>query len=145
PSGFDDEITALGLDNFGNYIVGGYVTNSLFLNDPNVPVITNGTGDSDFWFGQLAKTDCAGVLLSNEDLQQSRASIYPNPAVNEIQINSDLEFSSVSIYNVNGQQVLTQILNSDQRLNISTLSNGVYFLKLENNGLEIETLKLVKE
>ncbi|MEP0481203.1 MAG: T9SS type A sorting domain-containing protein [Nonlabens sp.] len=140
PSGFDDEITALGVDNFGNYIVGGYVTNSLFLNDPNVPVITNGTGDSDFWFGQLAKTDCAGVLLSNEDLQQSRASIYPNPAVNEIQINSDLEFSSVSIYNVNGQQVLTQILNSDQRLNISTLSNGVYFLKLENNGLEIKTL-----
>jgi hypothetical protein len=126
-------------------VVGGYVTSSLFTNDPNVPMITNSGGDSDFWFARLAKTDCNGVVLSNEDVEKSKVSIFPNPASDLVQIKSDQEFDSFVIYNVSGQQVLSKKLNSEQRIDVSTLSNGMYFLKLENNGQEIETLKLVKE
>jgi hypothetical protein len=78
-------------------------------------------------------------------VEKSKTSIYPNPSSNWIHINSEQEFSSFSIYNVSGQQVLCHNLNTDQRLDISSLSKGMYFLKLENDGQEIETLKLIKE
>ena len=145
PYGFNDEVTALAVDNFGNYVVGGYVTSSLFANDPNVSTITNSGGDSDFWFARLAKTDCNGVPLSNQDVQKSRTSIYPNPASDLVQIKSDQEFDSFAIYNVSGQQILSKQLNSEQRIDVSTLTKGMYFLKLNSNGQEIETLKLAKE
>ncbi|MBF4983251.1 hypothetical protein FNJ87_02505, partial [Nonlabens mediterrranea] len=86
PLGFDDEATAIAVDNFGNYVVGGYFTNSIFLNDPNVSSITNSGGDSDFWFARLAKTDCNGVPLSNNEVQNDSFKIYPNPA-SRIRIN----------------------------------------------------------
>ena len=144
PSGFDDEVTALGVDNFGNYIVGGYVTNSIFLNDPNVPVITNAAGDSDFWFAQLAKTDCNGVPLSNEDLKPLKASIFPNPAQDWVRIQSDQEFSSYAIYSISGQEVASGTLTNQQRLNVSLLSKGVYALNLKTASSSY-TVKLVKD
>jgi hypothetical protein len=144
-SGQRDELTAIATDNFGNYVVGGYMRSSLFLNDPNVPMITKNGGDADFFIARLAKTDCNGVPLSNEDVEKSKTSIYPNPSSNWIHINSEQEFSSFSIYNVSGQQVLSHNLNTDQRLDISSLSKGMYFLKLENDGQVLETLKLIKE
>jgi hypothetical protein len=144
PFGFNDEVTALAVDNFGNYIVGGYVTSSLFNNDPNVPVITNSGGDSDFWFARLAKTDCNGVPLSNDSFEKSKASISPNPAQGRVQVNGDENFSSYSIYNIAGQEVLSGNLSSDQQLNISTLSLGMYFLNLQSD-VSNHILKLIKE
>jgi hypothetical protein len=143
-SGFDDEVTALGVDNFGNYIVGGYVTNSLFLNDPNVATITNAAGDSDFWFGQLAKTDCNGVPLSNERFNKSKASIFPHPAQDWVEIHSEQDFSSYSIYSISGQEVASGVLTDQQRLDVSLLSRGVYVLNLQT-GSNSYSLKLVKD
>jgi len=59
-------------------------------------------------------------------------------------IKSDQEFDSFAIYNVSGQQILSKQLNSEQRIDVSTLTKGMYFLKLNSNGQEIETLNWLR-
>jgi hypothetical protein len=68
------------------------------------------------------------VPLSNDSFEKSKASISPNPAQGRVQVKSDENFSFYSIYNIAGQEVLSGNLFNDQRLHISTLSLGMYFL-----------------
>jgi hypothetical protein len=69
-------------------------------------------------------------------------SIYPNPANNELQItiyelrNGLLSEVEVEIYDVYGRKVLSNhLINSlsDQKIDISSLSSGVYFVRLAGN------------
>jgi hypothetical protein len=64
-------------------------------------------------------------------------SIYPNPAEFQITIDAfgnDIENSILNIYNIFGSLVKTEILNQNQqRINISDLSNGLYFVTIESN------------
>ena len=146
PYGFNDEVTALAVDNFGNYVVGGYVTNSLFANDPNVSIITNSGGDSDFWFARLAKTDCNGVPLSNGDIKEQSFKIFPNPANDYITILSttSVTVESYQLYNLTGQLVQEgQPVN--RRVDISDLTTGIYLIKVNAENSQSNTLKLVKE
>lgn len=145
--GLEDNITAMALDNFGNYVVGGYMRGNLFVNnDPNVPQINKNGGNADFWIARLAKTDCQGVTLSMEEVAQEGFSIYPNPASNEVKIQAlgNATLSSYTIYSITGQQVAygTDITSS---INISNLNTGIYLMQLTSNTGEVSTLKLVKK
>jgi hypothetical protein len=84
------------------------------------------------------------VPLSNDSFEKSKASISPNPAQGRVQVNGDENFSSYSIYNIAWQEVLSGNLSSDQQLNISTLSLGMYFLNLQSD-VSNHILKLIKE
>ncbi len=146
PLGFDDEATAIAVDNFGNYVVGGYVTNSLFLNDPNVSSIINSGGDSDFWFARLATTDCNGVPLSNEEVDASIFNIFPNPAQEKITVssNNDLDINRYHIYNLKGQLIQGGIVENS-KINVANVASGIYLLQLEDTTGASHTLKLIKE
>jgi hypothetical protein len=61
-----------------------------------------------------------------------------------VQVKSDENFSSYSIYNIAGQEVLSGNLFSDQQLYISTLSLGMYFLNLQSGAGVLKILKLIK-
>lgn len=76
-------------------------------------------------------------------------SVYPTQATSEIFIESDQNFSDVniSIYNLNGQEVYrsTNSLSSNrERIDVSTLSTGIYFLKANGEGLD-QTTKFLKQ
>lgn len=72
--------------------------------------------------------------------------LYPNPASSEIYINNmaDSEFN-VSITNVNGQTVIYDHAKARQlnKIDISVLLNGIYFVNLFNEKTLIKTTKLV--
>ncbi|WP_100613445.1 T9SS type A sorting domain-containing protein [Confluentibacter citreus] len=72
-------------------------------------------------------------------------SIYPNPVTEGrqiIYITSKKNFAkNIEIYNVLGKQILSTVLNGKE-LNISSLSTGVYILKITENKIS-ETRKLV--
>jgi Secretion system C-terminal sorting domain len=72
-------------------------------------------------------------------------SIYPNPVTEGrqfIYITTRKNFSKdIEIYNVLGKQIFTTVL-SGKELNISSLSTGVYILKITENKIS-ETRKLV--
>ncbi|WP_367205949.1 T9SS type A sorting domain-containing protein [Lutibacter sp.] len=58
--------------------------------------------------------------------------MYPNPVSTNlyIQLTSELKFISVNIFDYLGENVLK---SKKTMLDVSTLSKGVYFLKVETN------------
>jgi len=145
PGGSQEMATAIATDNFGNYVVGGFFRSTLFQNNTGItPLQINGSGYTDFWYARLATTDCNGVLLSIEEENLSKVSIFPNPATDFVEITGDQEFTSYSIYNISGQQVLLGNLSNEQRLDISSLSLGMYFIELQGDSGVSQALKLIK-
>ncbi len=75
--------------------------------------------------------------LSVEDLEQSKFSMYPNPAKNSLTIASDSEaIVQVEIFNVLGQKVMGNSFTSSlsETLNISKLNTGMYLVKINNTA-----------
>lgn len=70
--------------------------------------------------------------------------IFPNPVLNELQISSgeDLTGALIKVYDFSGREVL-QVRNTNNRLNVSRLSAGVYTLTIIKNG-KITTGRFVK-
>lgn len=89
----------------------------------------------------------ANALSVNEFLS-SKFSVYPNPANNEITISNaeNILLDNASITDINGRIVkkfkLTGI--SEEKINISELNNGIYFLKVETSEGSL-TKKIIKD
>jgi hypothetical protein len=86
--------------------------------------------------------------LSINSIQIENISIYPNPVNNILNINigsnSDLNYS---IFNITGQTIIKGIFdNSINGIDFSTLSEGIYFLKVFDTQLNKQnTYKLIKK
>ena len=81
--------------------------------------------------------DAVGVIneatMNVEDLSAENLKIYPNPADNFFYINTN-EKVQIEIFNTAGQVVLqTQSQNND-KINVSGLSKGIYFIKINDKG-----------
>ncbi|MEJ6748515.1 MAG: T9SS type A sorting domain-containing protein [Flavobacteriales bacterium] len=72
--------------------------------------------------------------------------IYPNPAKNNITIeNNNFVISNIELYNITGQLVKTENVNSmSMNMNISDLKTGIYILELHTNETSIRR-KLIIE
>jgi len=69
------------------------------------------------------------------DIQTSEFILYPNPVISNINIRSDFLKESgtqLSIYNITGMKVLGPVMISGNpaSADLSTLSDGVYFVRL---------------
>ena len=58
--------------------------------------------------------------------------VYPNPA-NE-KLNVEGVITSVEVYNTVGQRLLTKEVNGNIQIDLSGFNNGIYFLRVYNNG-----------
>lgn len=73
-----------------------------------------------------------GLVINNE------ISIYPNPANDELIIETTSGVSTVTFINSTGQVVLTfKNYNSHTPVNISSLAKGLYFVAIEENGSKV--------
>jgi len=85
--------------------------------------------------------------LGVNDMDASSFAIYPNPADHQVTIelsNSVGLNGAVTIYSLNGREVLYKSLDDidEARVNINSLSTGVYILKLDVQGRSF-TKKLI--
>jgi hypothetical protein len=104
--------------------------------------------DYDFHVGMFTIDGTAG----NEDNFVSSLSLYPNPVSgDQVTISTDGSSASsieVAVFNTLGQQVMTRSYDQVNRTininNISSLSNGMYFVKI-SSGTQQATLKFIKE
>jgi hypothetical protein len=72
--------------------------------------------------------------------------LFPNPAGNSITINSQAVINRVSIYDVCGREVFQEKLNvnnSSVSLNIASISNGIYFVRVFSNSGIIGEEKII--
>ncbi len=83
----------------------------------------------------------AKSTLSIRDLKKETVSVYPNPAKDYIQI-SGLSIAQNQLYNLNGN--LVQTTNSD-KIDISSLSKGVYLLQTTDTDGNRHTQKVIKK
>ncbi|MEO6455027.1 MAG: DUF4331 family protein [Ginsengibacter sp.] len=72
--------------------------------------------------------------------------ISPNPASDYINIYSTQNLLNIHIYDMNGKKMLSQRLtDGSAKINVSRFSKGVYTIVAENNGVKIQTTKIVKQ
>ena len=81
------------------------------------------------------------------DVEESAFSIFPNPALSTITLQSgiNLQYAEVTVFNVVGEKVYSQNLKNlnNTLLDISTLTNGIYFLRI-SAGNRLLTQKFIK-
>ena len=110
------------------------------LNDGTYPyLIGSGIDPSNFWV--IAES---GIPLSNTDLVLPKVYIYPNPTANIVYLNIPISIilKKCQLIDVNGRVINLKIQN-DNSLNITEISEGIYFLKLQTNKGTI-TKKIIK-
>ena len=87
----------------------------------------------------------AGVIsVTNEDM----VSVYPNPAVNTINMNySNFENSTITIFDMLGQKHNDEIslLKENTQINIENLSQGLYFIQIKNKSRTLKAIRFVKK
>lgn len=94
----------------------------------------NTAGDSMEVYQQTGITQ----TKANDD----RITLYPNPAAEELYINTALNIKNVSIYDLTGKQVSTQLLNgkSPYKIETANLSQGVYSIRIQTKDSTISKL-----
>jgi len=76
----------------------------------------------------------------------SQLKFYPNPVKNQLNLSyANATITYVSIYNLLGQEVLTDLINANNAIvDVSTLARGTYMVKV-NAGNQVKVIKMIKE
>lgn len=85
--------------------------------------------------------------LSIDEVENSKKiSIYPNPVTNNLTIENPFTGNvQLKVVNNIGQVVLNQNYNTaSTRLNVSTLSKGIYFLNITSEDFRAQSIKFIK-
>ena len=95
-----------------------------------------------------ALSDSATVTINLTDVDETTLSladasemIYPNPTDGIVNIKM-AEFKEATIYNLSGKRIMR---STDNRIDVSALSEGVYIIKLENRSGDRFSTRLIKE
>ncbi len=85
-------------------------------------------------------------ILSIEKLISENIKIYPNPIINNLIIEStNNKLITIRIYSLNGEEVFYNDLHSlNNKLDISSLSSGLYILKINMNNVS-RKIRIIKK
>ena len=123
---------------------GRFHGNNAFASIPISPT-TNSNGASDMFICLLDSNGNYQSVLTAIDFneQMSAFKIYPNPTSDFIFINTQNQIKGVSIYNVVGQKMESKLDNN--KINVSNLVNGTYFIKIADQTGSFQTSKFIKD
>jgi hypothetical protein len=71
--------------------------------------------------------------------------VYPNPAVNQIRINTDRNIENLTIYDLSGLQMKCIKWYNDDDINISSFTPGIYLIRAVSDTQEISITKFIKK
>ncbi len=124
-------------DSNNNGICCNYGNGYYYIKDANGNRIIEGDGE----FGSMAShlISIKGNTTSVDAVSQETLKVYPNPANDYLTVEG--EMTSLEVYNAIGQRMLAKMVNGNStRINLSEFNNGIYFLRVNNNG-EVTTRK----
>lgn len=85
------------------------------------------------------KYDFSEVVTAQVSLTENIVKVSPNPATSDyVTISSTNEIYSVEVRDITGKLILTEYNATTQKLNISSLNNGIYYIRVND-----QTIKLI--
>ncbi|MCP1994562.1 T9SS type A sorting domain-containing protein [Flavobacterium sp. HSC-61S13] len=136
-------MTAVEVDNDGNYVVGGAMEGSLFNDNAGGIETLYCNGHYDFYVAKLAAGPC-GKNLNTETFNPMGLQLYPNPTRGMLNVVSEEQLQSYVIHNLLGQQVQNGLFNGSSQVNIQDLAAGTYFITIQTQQEINNTLKVIK-
>ncbi|MDF1698791.1 MAG: T9SS type A sorting domain-containing protein [Saprospiraceae bacterium] len=113
------------------------------------------TSQQEVWLFKLNNNGCFGtdscdqeVILSTANLAQSseRISVFPNPTSNILNIQSISEIIKLEVFDFQGMLVLAkENFNRNGKLNVSSLSKGIYAVKAYHRNGSVSSSVFVKD
>ena len=96
--------------------------------------IITGTDSGNYTLTQPTLSADIVTTLGIDDVTDVKVSLklYPNPAINYIRVLGLSEKANYIIYNLLGKKVGKGIVRNDEDITIQNLSNGTYFIRIEN-------------
>ncbi len=91
-------------------------------------------------YGSLTSIDTNDLTDIEIDFK-AKIKTYPNPSTNYISLSGLTESENYVIYNMQGKQVLKGFVSNNNKIEVKSLTNGMYLLKLE----KFEMIKFIKE
>lgn len=79
------------------------------------------------------------------DLNNSGLTYYPNPVENELNIASKQNIENISVYNMAGQKMVSNVKLINGKIDVSQLPSGIYVFKVEFEGGQTNTFKIIKK
>jgi hypothetical protein len=80
-----------------------------------------------------------------DDYTLSSLKVYPNPTKDVVRIANSNTIDKVDIYNITGQLILSQAINSQEaEINLQHLAAGAYFMNVQANGA-VKKVKVIKQ
>lgn len=100
--------------------------------------VTNGCSQA---VVQVSVSACTGV----EAMDSFNAHVYPNPANDVVFVKLPQEGAmNVTLYSADGRMILNETANAELKIDIRTLSDGLYILKIEA-GMQQNIIRIVKQ
>lgn len=80
-----------------------------------------------------------GTLDIDNDFEYANINIFPNPSSDYIQIenNANISFNEYEIIGLNGDSIFKGEFSNNMQINLNSLSNGRYYIKLMNESNSI--------
>lgn len=86
------------------------------------------------------------LKTSVNNLSIGKIDIYPNPAGEFISLKNLTEATTISVYNPEGQMVISTKLNSSSdRIDVRSLSKGIYFITLRDKNSMVRKGSFIKQ
>jgi Secretion system C-terminal sorting domain len=83
--------------------------------------------------------------LATDTFDNANFTFRPNPVVDVLNLQYNKAITSVSVYNIVGQEVIAKTVNANMsQVDMSALPSGTYMVKVTSNN-EVKTIKVVKE
>ena len=79
----------------------------------------------------------------SENINDKMVNIYPNPATNQITIDSNEKIETIAIMDAMGKTVKT-IISTNNTIDVSNLTKGIYFLQIQTDK-GLASKKFIKE
>jgi beta-glucanase (GH16 family) len=131
-----------------NLAIGGNFTGISNIN--NVTALNNGDAKMYVDYVKVYQQGIAGdeysgpVLAATDQIKiQNEFQVYPNPSSNRLNIVSNTTLTKITVINIHGQKVVTSAFSNS--IDISTLSDGNYMIKIEDVTGKVETHKFTKK
>ncbi|WP_162271029.1 T9SS type A sorting domain-containing protein [Chryseobacterium glaciei] len=110
----------------------------------NYGQLGDGTGVQKSTFTQLV---CPTSNLAVDEISttSNNLKVFPNPVQDYLTVSFDQKIVSVTVYSATGQQVLTKMINDNKgTIDFSTLTSGVYLVKVNADNNTVKTVKVIK-